>query len=197
MITQNHFYLRKNARCPTVSDQRQRFCYSVRRGLSPELASRNAYWLITSSMAKPIKKAGYLCATPTPVSSCFERDFRGKAAETSSQSRTPDLEACWSDNVEYSPRSRNQPPPPTHLFTSHAFSDPLTCRRMKNPGIKHSRRTQNEGSSGDYGVRKVPAEDMAWRLLTTTRCAFAWRNQLLSSAVVGPPSFFVRSPEND
>ena len=114
------FYLRKNARWSNGEPiNANDFVYSVRRGLSPELASRNAYLAYYIKYGQAYNEGRVFVRDPNTGQFLLERDFEEKPAETSSQSGPLTSKPAGPDNVEYKPTVEEPtaaPDTPFHQF---------------------------------------------------------------------------------
>ncbi|MDX6695409.1 MAG: oligopeptide transport system substrate-binding protein [Blastocatellia bacterium] len=105
------FHLRKNARWSNGEQITARdFLYTFHRGLSPELASRNAYLGYYIKYAQPYNEGGVFVRDPGNNSYLLEKDFAKDEAKTAA----PAAETAepLTPATEYTPTAEEQTPDP-------------------------------------------------------------------------------------
>ncbi len=131
------FFLRKGAKFSngdpiTAKD----FVYSFRRGLSPELASRNAYLSYYLKYAQPYNEDSSFVRDPRTGQFVLEREANPEAAETEHTEPAPVPSAAPAESNSGRPRlpRPQRPPPPPR-------------RRPRPPRPKSPTRTFTSSSS--------------------------------------------------
>src|SRR5437773_7238144 len=114
------FHLRKNARWSNGEPiNANDFVYSVRRGLSPEMASRTAYLAYYIKYGQAYNEGRVFVRDPNTGQFLLERDFEGNPAETSAQPVPLTAKPAGPENQEYKPTAEeptSDPDTPFHQF---------------------------------------------------------------------------------
>lgn len=113
------FHLRKNARWSNGEQITARdFLYTFRRGLSPELASRNAYLGYYVKYAQAYNEGGVFVRDPASNTYLLEKDFSDDSAKTAGAAATP-APAPLNPASEYQATAEEPTPDPDTPF--HQF----------------------------------------------------------------------------
>lgn len=113
------FHLRKNARWSNGEQITARdFLYTFRRGLSPELASRNGYLGYYIKYAQAYNEGGVFVRDPASNTYLLEKDFSDDSAKTAGAAAAP-APAPLNPASEYQPTAEEPTPDPDTPF--HQF----------------------------------------------------------------------------
>ncbi|HEY6118965.1 MAG TPA: peptide ABC transporter substrate-binding protein [Pyrinomonadaceae bacterium] len=128
------FHLRRNARWSNGDPiNANDFVYSFRRGLSPELASRNAYLAYYIKYGQAYNEGRVFVRDPLNGHFLLERDFEQQTSEKVAQPLT--AKPVDSTNPEYRPTADEQTPEPDTAFHQLMHSPD----RLTLPGDEKSR----------------------------------------------------------
>ncbi|HEY0385536.1 MAG TPA: peptide ABC transporter substrate-binding protein, partial [Pyrinomonadaceae bacterium] len=126
------FHLRKNARWSNGEQITARdFLYTFRRGLSPKLASRNAYLGYYIKYAQPFNEGAVFVRDPSTNSYLLEKDFADKSAAGAAAPEAAPIDPA----TEYAP-TEQEPTPDADSEFHHFIHSPT---RLTLPGDEAER----------------------------------------------------------